>query len=164
MVLGQLLMRLVVVAGVCAASEFLDFGQDFVFGTVMDAYQFEGEPPVRSTGERASSLDVWCQWFVHESNSSSAWSECGDVASGFHAHMTSDIALMAALGQKHLHFQIDWARVFPDGMSGKASAAGVAFYASLVDALLSKDMTPWVSLSVWDFPDVHRTDVSSAAG
>ena len=140
----------------CAADTsagFLDFGADFVFGIVQDAYQFEGS--LAAAGAGASHLHTWCAWNLAQPNNG-GWQLCGDVGAGFYEHMRDDVALMATLGQKHLHFQIAWQRVFPDG-GAVPNEEGLTFYDALIDALLAHNITPWVSLEVFDFPQVYQT-------
>jgi len=132
---------------------FLDFGADFVFGIVQDAYQFEGS--LAAAGAGASHLHTWCAWNLAQPNNG-GWQLCGDVGAGFYEHMRDDVALMATLGQKHLHFQIAWQCVFPDG-GAVPNEEGLTFYDALIDALLAHNITPWVSLEVFDFPQVYQT-------
>ena len=137
-----------------ASSEtFLDFGENFVFGVVQDAYQFEGS--LGADGAGASHLHTWCAWNLGQPNNG-GWQLCGDVGAGFYDHMREDVALMASLGQRHLHFQIAWQRIFPDG-GANASEAGLAFYDALVDELVAHNITPWASLEVFDFPQTFQS-------
>jgi len=106
-----LLLPLLLAAGLPASSStFLQFPPDFVFGLVMDAYQFEGN--VTSDGAGVSNLHMWCEWNLGQPDNG-GWQLCGDVGAGFYSHWREDVALLAALGQKHLHFQIAWTRIFP---------------------------------------------------
>lgn len=131
---------------------FLDFGDGFVFGVVQDAYQFEGS--LSAGGAGVSHLHAWCAWNLGQPNNG-GWELCGDEGAGFYAHMLEDVALMASLGQRHLHFQIAWQRIFPNG-SQNASEAGLAFYDALIDALVAHNITPWASLEVFDFPQSYQ--------
>ena len=135
---------------------FLDFGASFTFGLVQDAYQFEGS--LDADGAGASALHVWCAWNIaRPSPQNGGWELCGDVGAGFYAHMREDVALLASLGARHLHFQIAWQRVLPQGADGGPNEAGLAFYDALVDALIGAGITPWASLEVFDFPQTFAT-------
>ena len=134
---------------------FLDFGPNFTFGLVQDAYQFEGS--LGADGAGASALHTWCAWNIaRPSPLNGGWELCGDVGAGFYAHMREDVALLASLGARHLHFQIAWQRVFPQG-DGVPNEAGLAFYNDLVDALVAAGIAPWASLEVFDFPQAFAT-------
>ena len=58
---------------------------------------------------------------------------------------------MADLGVGWYRFSLAWPRMQPDGR-GALNDAGLDFYARLVDALLAKGITPWVTLYHWDLP------------
>ena len=143
---------------VLPGASFADFDlvENFAFGVVMDAYQFEGS--TKTDGRGPSNLDVWCHWSMDQAACQGVdgcgWKVCGDVGAGFYKHWKDDVALMAAMGQKHLHFQIAWTRILPDGGS-KINELGVKFYSDLLDELIVHGITPWVSLEVFDFPQVY---------
>ena len=63
---------------------------------------------------------------------------------------------MAGLGVGWYRFSLAWPRLQPDGR-GALSEAGVDFYSRLVDALLAKDIQPWVTLYHWDLRRCSRT-------
>jgi beta-glucosidase len=75
----------------------------------------------------------------------------GDVACDHYRRYREDVALMQQIGLKAYRFSIAWPRVLPEGV-GMTSAAGLAFYDRLVDALLEAKIEPWVTLFHWDFP------------
>ena len=141
-------------------TKFLDFGSDFIFGQVMDAYQFEGA--LKSDGRGPASLDVWCDWYINlpEENKtlSTPWKICGDVGAGFYKHFQDDVKLMKSLGQKHLHFQIAWTRIFSNGDTSNINMRGIAFYDKLIDTLLDAGITPYISIEVFDFPQAYVKD------
>jgi beta-glucosidase len=62
-----------------------------------------------------------------------------------------DIELMADLALAAYRFSTAWSRIFPSG-GGRLNAAGLDFYDSLVDALLSHGITPALTLYHWDLP------------
>jgi len=65
--------------------------------------------------------------------------------------MADDVSLLAALGQKHFHFQVSWARIIPNGSA--VNEAALAFYDRLVNALLKGGhRAVHIALEVFDFP------------
>ena len=58
---------------------------------------------------------------------------------------------MSDIGLQAYRFSISWPRVLPDG-TGKVNQRGLDFYSQLVDELLEKNISPWITLFHWDFP------------
>src|SRR5262245_6801041 len=58
---------------------------------------------------------------------------------------------MEELGIRHYRLSVAWPRVFPIG-NGALNLAGLDFYDRLIDALLDRGITPWVTLFHWDLP------------
>jgi beta-glucosidase len=58
---------------------------------------------------------------------------------------------MAELGLNAYRFSVSWPRVLPNG-DGKANPGGLDFYSRLVDALLARGITPFITLYHWDLP------------
>ncbi|CAB4295348.1 unnamed protein product [Prunus armeniaca] len=57
---------------------------------------------------------------------------------------------MKDMGMDAYRFSISWTRIFPNG-TGQINQAGIDHYHSLIDALLSKGIEPYVTLH-WDLP------------
>ena len=64
---------------------------------------------------------------------------------------------MADLGVGWYRFSVAWPRIQPDGR-GAINEKGVDFYARLVEALLAKGITPWVTLYHWDLPQTLQDE------
>src|SRR5690606_27559421 len=64
---------------------------------------------------------------------------------------SSDVELMRELGLMAYRFSVSWPRVLPSG-TGSINSAGLDFYERLVDRLLARGITPFVTLFHWDFP------------
>lgn len=62
--------------------------------------------------------------------------------------------LIKMLGVGHYRFSIAWTRIFPDGTKAQQNQAGVDYYSNLINALLSADIQPIVTLYHWDLPQV----------
>jgi len=119
------------------------FPADFLFGAATAAYQIEGA--AHEDGRKDSIWDTFCRLpgaVVRGDN--------GNVACDHYHRYRDDVALMADLGLQTYRFSTSWARVRPDG--GQVNAKGLDFYSRLVDELLDKNITPWLTLYHWDLP------------
>ncbi len=65
--------------------------------------------------------------------------------------MRADFELMRALGILNYRLSIAWPRVFPAG-DGPINTRGLDDYSRMIDALLERGITPWVTLFHWDLP------------
>jgi beta-glucosidase len=122
----------------------LRFPDGFRWGTATAAYQIEGAPDADGKGP-----SIW-DTFSHRPGTVQN-GDTGDVACDHYHRYADDVALMAGLGLDAYRFSVSWPRVIPDG-SGAPNAAGLAFYDRLVDALLARGITPFVTLYHWDLP------------
>ena len=62
-----------------------------------------------------------------------------------------DVGLMKSLNLQAYRFSIAWSRVLPSG-KGQVNSKGLDYYNRLVDALLDKNITPFITLFHWDMP------------
>src|SRR6266700_806282 len=120
------------------------FPADFLWGAATASYQIEG-----AAYEDGRGLSIWDQFAaipgkVHQG-------ENGDVAADHYHRMPEDVALMAKLGLNAYRFSIAWPRILPQG-TGTVNGRGLDFYDRLVDTLLTRDITPFVTLYHWDLP------------
>lgn len=125
-------------------NETAAFSDHFVWGVASSAYQIEGA--VTSDGRGPSVWDAFCQRprvirFGHT----------GDLGCDHYERFQEDVDLIANLGVSAYRFSIAWPRVLPEGV-GTINRPGLAFYDRLVDALLERGVTPWVTLFHWDYP------------
>jgi beta-glucosidase len=123
----------------------LRFPSGFVWGTSTAAYQIEGA--VRDDGRGASIWDT----YSHTAGLV-ARGETGDVACDHYHRFEADLDLMASLGLPAYRFSVAWPRVMPTG-TGPVNQAGLDFYRRLVDGLVSRGITPLVTLYHWDLPE-----------
>ncbi len=120
------------------------FPGEFVWGASTSAYQIEGDRRADGAGE-----SVW-DLFVRKPGK--VWGgHDAEIACQHYRRYREDVALFAELGFGAYHFSVSWPRVLPDG-SGAVNAAGLDFYDRLVDALLAKQIVPWITLFHWDYP------------
>lgn len=66
-------------------------------------------------------------------------------------HLEEDLDWLGRLGVNAYRFSVSWPRVLPHGR-GRANEEGLAFYDRLVDGLLARDITPYLTVFHWDFP------------
>jgi beta-galactosidase len=122
----------------------LSFPEEFAWGAATSSYQIEG-----AWREGGKGLSIW-DAFAHTPGKTRN-GETGDVACDHYHRFREDVALMADLGLKAYRFSISWARIQPTG-TGAPNAEGIRFYSDLIDALLERGITPWVTLYHWDLP------------
>ena len=121
----------------------LVFPESFVWGAATAAFQIEGAAHLE--GRRDSIWDAFCRV-----PGAIVGDHDGDIACDHYFRYPHDVALMAGLNLGGYRFSTSWARVCPDG--GEPNPAGLDFYSRLVDALLDRDIAPWVTLYHWDLP------------
>ena len=128
-----------------ATSASLRFPSGFVWGTSTAAYQIEGA--AREDGRGPSIWDTYSH-----TPGRVAHGETGDVACDHYHRLDEDLDLMASLGFSAYRFSVAWPRVMPTG-TGPVNQTGLDFYRRLVDGLVSRGITPLVTLYHWDLPE-----------
>ena len=123
---------------------WLDLPDGFTLGTGTSAYQIEGAP--EADGKGPSIWDTFCR-----RPGAVVGGDHGDVACDHYARWEQDLDLLKGLGIPAYRFSISWPRVQPTGTETEA-AAGLDYYDRLVDGLLARGITPWVTLYHWDLP------------
>ncbi|MGD9485306.1 family 1 glycosylhydrolase [Streptomyces sp. TRM70308] len=121
-----------------------DFPAAFLFGSATSAYQIEG-----GAAEGGRTPSVW-DTFAHTPGKVLG-GDHGDVAVDHYGRWREDVDLMAGLGLDAYRFSVSWSRVQPGGR-GPANQRGLDFYRALVDGLLERGITPWLTLYHWDLP------------
>jgi beta-glucosidase len=122
----------------------MPFPKNFTWGAAAAAYQIEGA--WNEDGRGPSIWDVFSQTpgKVFDQHN-------GNVACDHYHRWREDVDLMAAIGVHAYRLSLSWSRILPQG-TGKVNAKGLAFYDRLIDGLLAKNITPWVTLFLWDLP------------
>jgi beta-glucosidase len=120
------------------------FPDGFFWGTATAAYQIEGAHDADGKGP-----SIW-DTFSHTPGKIET-GDVGDVACDHYHRYRDDVTLMADLGLTAYRFSISWPRVLPQG-TGAVNGAGLDFYQRLVDALLERNITPFITLYHWDLP------------
>jgi beta-glucosidase len=122
----------------------LQFPPNFFFGTATAAFQIEG-----GWNEDGKGLSTW-DVFMHQPQRA-AHLHAAEVAAATYHDFQTDVDLMSELGHNAYRFSISWARVLPEGR-GHVNQPGLDYYQRLVDALLEKQITPFITIFHWDMP------------
>ncbi|KAL4223206.1 hypothetical protein ACF0H5_016678 [Mactra antiquata] len=122
-----------------------DFPDDFIWSSATSAYQIEG-----GWNEDGKGLSIWD---VHANKPGNVFNnDNGKIAcDSYHKYM-EDVKILKNLGTKFYRFSIAWTRLMPDGTNKTMNEAGIAYYNSLINALLDQGIQPMVTLYHWDLP------------
>ncbi|NHM08036.1 beta-glucosidase [Flavobacterium sp. CYK-4] len=120
------------------------FGPDFHWGVSTAAFQIEGAAETDGKG-----LSVW-DVFASRKNKIKNGHRPGDACNFYHQY-ADDIGLMAELNIPNFRFSLSWSRLLPAGV-GAVNPKGIDYYNRVIDTLLEKGITPWVTLYHWDLP------------
>jgi beta-glucosidase len=137
-------------------STYLQFLPGFLFGAATAAFQVEG-----GWNEDGKGLSTW-DVFMHGKRHGARAREAEVACDTYHDFRT-DIDLMAELGLNAYRFSVAWSRVLPAGR-GAVNGAGLDYYNRLVDALLNKGITPFITLFHWDMPQALYAERGGFAG
>ena len=118
------------------------FPDGFVWGTATASFQIEG-------GRTDRGRCIWDDFCDRPGKVFQGHS--GDIADDHYHLFREDVALMASMGLGAYRFSVSWPRVQPNG-KGEVLSKGLDFYDALVDELLARDITPYVTLYHWDLP------------
>lgn len=121
----------------------MSFPNHFSWGVAAAAYQIEGAADL--DGRLPSVWDAFAQQPGAVRNG-----HTGQIACDHYHRYEEDADLMAVLGVNAYRLSISWPRVVD--RAGKVNEKGMAFYDRLIDALLKRDIVPWVTLYHWDMP------------
>jgi beta-glucosidase len=131
------------------------FPPDFVWGVATSSFQIEGAASADGKGE-----SIWDR-FCRQPGAIADGSH-GDIACDHYHRLESDLDLVAGLGVDAYRFSMSWPRVQADGR-GAFNPAGLAFYERLVDGLLARGITPYLTLNHWDLPQALQDSGGWAA-
>ena len=120
----------------------LRFPPGFVFGASTSAYQIEGAAATRGRS-------IWDTFAATPGKVING--DNGDIACDHLRRLEADLELVSWLGLDCYRFSIAWPRVMPDGV-GPVRPGGLDYYKRMVDALLSRGVTPLVTIFHWDLP------------
>lgn len=122
----------------------MSFRKDFIWGAATAAYQIEG-----AAFEDGKGLSVWD---VYSHTPGKVFRDHnGDVACDHYHRYEEDLSLMRELGIRNYRFSVSWPRLLPEG-KGEVNQKGIDFYNRLIDTMLEKGITPWMTIFHWDYP------------
>src|ERR1035437_6125469 len=121
------------------------FGESFLWGAAISAYQSEGAWNIDGKGE--SIWDKFSNRGKIKDNST------GNVASDFYHRYGDDLRLLKELNFKNFRFSFSWSRLLPEG-TGSVNIKGVDFYNRVIDQCLELGIEPWTTLYHWDLPQL----------
>src|SRR6202789_973675 len=116
----------------------LKFPEGFKWGCSTASYQIEGA--VKEDGRGETNWDI----FAHTPGKTHN-GETGQVPDDSYHRYKEDAELLKDLGVQTYRMSIAWSRIFPEG-KGTPNPKGVDYYHRVVDDLLAKGITPYVTL------------------
>ncbi len=128
----------------------LQWPKGFYIGTASASYQIEG-----AVAEDGRGPSIW-DTYSHTPGKIEDGTN-GDIADDHYYRWREDVDLMEELGVNAYRFSVSWSRVLPKGR-GKVNNKGLQFYSDLVDALLDRDITPFVTLYHFDLPQALQDE------
>ncbi|WP_433207665.1 GH1 family beta-glucosidase [Nocardia sp. CA-107356] len=130
--------------GPVAPAGSVQFPVGFVWGTASSAESVEGA--ITQDGRGPSIWDT----FSH-TDGKTVNGDTGDIACEEYDRFEQHFDLMAALGFRVYRFSISWSRIVPTG-TGPINPTGLDHYQRVVDALLMRGISPFVTIYHWDLP------------
>lgn len=121
------------------------FPKEFIWGAATAAFQIEG-----AMQEDGKGLSIW-DYYSHNVPDAIQNDDRADVSCDHYHRWEEDLDWMVKLGIKNYRLSLSWPRILPEG-TGRVNKAGLYFYDKLVDALVERGITPWVTLFHWDLP------------
>ncbi|KAM0230895.1 hypothetical protein ACHAPO_008951 [Fusarium lateritium] len=119
---------------------------DFEWGFATASYQIEGG--VKDGGRGPSIWDIFTHLEPSRTNGDN-----GDIACDHYHRYEEDLDLLARYGAKAYRFSLSWSRIIPlGGRHDPVNEEGIAFYNKIIDGLISRGITPWITLYHWDLP------------
>ncbi|KAH0549158.1 hypothetical protein KQX54_006620 [Cotesia glomerata] len=122
------------------------FPDNFIFGVTTSAYQTEGAWNVDHKSE-----SIW-DTMTHERPDKIADESNGDIADNSYHLYKTDIDLVKQLGANAYRISISWTRVLPNGTSNYVNKDGIDYYNNLINEMLDRNVTPYVTIFHWDLP------------
>ncbi|KAF5447867.1 hypothetical protein F2P56_033385, partial [Juglans regia] len=124
------------------------FPKGFTFGAGSADYQVEGATPFYD-GKGESMWD----YYTHKYPEKIADGSNGDVASDQYHRFKEDFGLLKDMNGDAYRFSIAWTRLIPTGkISDGVNQKGIDHYNQVINELLAKGLTPYVTIFHWHVP------------
>ena len=117
---------------------------EFFWGAATAAYQIEGAAD--TDGRSPSIWDTFARSPGKTHNG-----DTGDIACDHYNKLEEDLDLLVELGLNAYRFSISWSRILPT-FDGPPNPEGIDFYNRLVNGLLLRGITPFLTIYHWDLP------------
>lgn len=134
------------------AKTFMTFPKNFIWGSATASYQIEGA--VNEDGRQSTVWDEFSHWKGKVRHNANA-----DIACDHYHRYEEDVELLSKLGIPNYRFSVAWSRVLSyesdykgGAVKGTINQKGLDFYNRLIDALLEKGITPYLTMFHWDLP------------
>jgi beta-glucosidase len=135
---------------------FIQFPADFLFGCATAAFQIEGSPSADGKGKSIWDTFSHTPGKIHNG-------ENADIACETYRNPERDIRLLDEINLNAYRFSIAWSRVLPNGRE-QINHKGLDYYKRLVDMLLERKVTPFITLFHWDTPQALQDLCGGFAG
>ncbi|KAL0728898.1 hypothetical protein Bca4012_024991 [Brassica carinata] len=117
----------------------------------LDRYKIEGG--------RGRGVNVWDGFSHRYPEKSGSDLKNGDTTCESYTRWKKDVEIMGELNATGYRFSLAWSRIIPKGkVSRGVNQGGLDYYHSLIDALLEKNITPFVTLFHWDLPQTLQDE------
>jgi beta-glucosidase len=123
---------------------YYTFPDDFIWGVATASAQIEG-----AAFEDGKGLSIWDVFSKRHGAIKNA--DTPTFACDHYNRLDEDLDLLKKLGVDSYRFSISWPRIFPKG-TGEINSKGLDFYERLIDGLIKRNITPFVTLYHWDLP------------
>ncbi|KAJ8091055.1 Beta-glucosidase 1B [Marasmius tenuissimus] len=129
-----------------AASEVKKLPKGFLWGFATASFQIEGSTDVDGRGP-----SIWDEF--SRTPGKVLDGRNGDVATDSYVRWKEDLDLLKQYGVKSYRFSLSWSRIIPlGGRNDPVNPKGIEWYSNLIDGLLERGITPFVTLYHWDLP------------
>ncbi|CAH2061087.1 unnamed protein product [Thlaspi arvense] len=121
-----------------------NFDKDFIFGV---------------EGGRGRGLNVW-DGFTHRYPEKGGPDHGnGDTTCESYTRWEKDVEAITEMNATGYRFSFAWSRIIPKGkVSRGVNKGGIDYYHKLLDALIAKNITPFVTLFHWDLPQTLQDE------
>lgn len=116
----------------------------FLWGAGTSAFQIEGSLDVDGRGESV------CDGFTRRPGAIEGGGDASRACDSYR-RWREDAELLSAMSLGAYRFSIGWSWIMPEGR-GRVEPRGLDHYEALVDDLLSRGITPVLTLNHWDMP------------